>query len=37
VGKSINVRVWNVDAEKRMLEFTKKDSLMKESEEIPVY
>ena len=35
VGKEIRVRVLNVDASKRSLEFTKKDTLMKES--TPVY
>lgn len=35
VGKQIKVRIFNVDAESRDLEFTKKDSLMKPS--IAVY
>ena len=35
VGKEIRVRILNVDASKRSLEFTKKDTLMKES--TPVY
>jgi hypothetical protein len=35
IGKEIKVRIYNVDAESRDLEFTKKDSLMKV--DIPVY
>jgi hypothetical protein len=37
MGKEIKVRIWNVDAEDRTLEFTKKDKLMKESKKVPVY
>lgn len=35
VGKELNLRVLNVDAATRLLEFTKKDTLMKE--DCPVY
>jgi len=35
VGKEIRVRVLSIDSSKRLIEFTKKDSFMKE--DCPVY
>jgi len=37
LGKQIKVRVWSVDPDRRSLEFTKKDTFMKETSKVPVY
>ena len=37
IGKEIKVRVWNNIPDKRLLEFTKKDTLLKEGPKVPVY
>jgi ribosomal protein S1 len=37
-GKTIKVRVWNVEADKRSIEFTKKETFIKDKDsKVPVY